>query len=159
MLHSCHCPQCGFLLILLVLPQTLPGHPQHGLRLWHFSLLLLLFSHSVMTDSSNPMDCSPQPPLSMEFSRQEYWSRLPFSSPGDLPDPGIEPVSPAWQMDPFLLSHQGSLDTPPRLPLSGLSLCRTPSSLFFLFSHPYLVTHMCGCFPHPVLPPTPFSAH
>ena len=31
----------------------------------------------------------------MEFSRQEYWSRLPFPSPGDLSDPGIEPVSPA----------------------------------------------------------------
>ena len=39
-----------------------------------------------------------QAPLSMEFSRQEYWSRLPFPPPGDIPDPGIEPeslVSPA----------------------------------------------------------------
>ena len=35
----------------------------------------------------------------MEFSRQEYWSGLPFPSPGDLPDPGIEPVSPALQAD------------------------------------------------------------
>ena len=35
----------------------------------------------------------------MEFSRQEYWSGLPFPSPGDLPDPGIEPVSPAFQAD------------------------------------------------------------
>ena len=34
-----------------------------------------------------------QAPLSMELSRQEYWSRLPFSSPGDPPDPGVEPVS------------------------------------------------------------------
>ena len=34
-----------------------------------------------------------QAPLSMEFPRQEYWSRLPFPSPGDLPDPGIEPMS------------------------------------------------------------------
>ena len=33
-------------------------------------------------------------PLSMEFSRQEYWSGLPFPTPGDLPDPGIEPTSP-----------------------------------------------------------------
>ena len=40
-----------------------------------------------------PMDCSPQAPLSMEFSRQEYWSGLPFPTPGDLPDSGIEPVS------------------------------------------------------------------
>ena len=38
-----------------------------------------------------------QAPPSMEFSRQEYWSGLPFPSPGDLPDPGIEPKSPAMQ--------------------------------------------------------------
>ena len=36
-----------------------------------------------------------QAPLSMEFFRQEYWSGLPFPLPGDLPDPGIEPTSPA----------------------------------------------------------------
>ena len=36
-----------------------------------------------------------QVPLSVGFSRQEYWSRLPFASPGDLPDPGIEPAPPA----------------------------------------------------------------
>ena len=38
-------------------------------------------------------------PLSMGFSRQEYWSGLPFPCPGDLPDPGIEPMSPALQTD------------------------------------------------------------
>ena len=54
-----------------------------------------------------PMDCSCQAPLSMGFSRQEYWSRLPFSSPGDLPDPGIKPESPALQVDFLHLSHQG----------------------------------------------------
>ena len=46
----------------------------------------------------NPMDCSLQAPLSMKFSRQEYWSGEPFHSPGDLPEPGIRPnslVSPA----------------------------------------------------------------
>ena len=37
-----------------------------------------------------------QAPLSMGFLRQEYWSGLPFPSPGDLPDPGNEPTSPAW---------------------------------------------------------------
>ena len=36
---------------------------------------------------------------SMEFSRQEYWSGLPFSPPGDLPDPGFKPRSPALQAD------------------------------------------------------------
>ena len=38
-------------------------------------------------------------PLSMGFSRQEYWSGLPFPSPGDLPNPGVEPRSPALQVD------------------------------------------------------------
>jgi len=40
-----------------------------------------------------------QAPLSMEFSRQEYWSGLPFPSPGDLPDPGIRHGSPAFQAE------------------------------------------------------------
>ena len=42
----------------------------------------------------DPVDCSLQAPPSMGFSRQEYWSGLSFPSPGDLPDPGIEPGSP-----------------------------------------------------------------
>ena len=42
-----------------------------------------------------PWTVAHQAPPSMGFSRQEYWSGLPFPSPGDLPDPGIEPVSPA----------------------------------------------------------------
>ena len=40
-----------------------------------------------------------QPPPSMVFSKQEYWSGLPLPSPGDLPDPAIEPGSPALQAD------------------------------------------------------------
>ena len=46
-----------------------------------------------------PWTVAYQAPQSMEFSRQEYWSGLPFSSPGDLPDPGIEPESPTLQAD------------------------------------------------------------
>ena len=46
-----------------------------------------------------PWTVAYQAPQSMEFSRQEYWSGLPFPSPGDLPDPGIEPGSPALQAD------------------------------------------------------------
>ena len=42
-----------------------------------------------------------QDPVSMGFSRQEYWSGLPFLSPGDLPNPGIEPRSPALQAGPL----------------------------------------------------------
>ena len=45
------------------------------------------------------MDCTHQAPLSMELFRQEYWSGLPFPSPENLPDPGIEPESPALQAD------------------------------------------------------------
>ena len=45
------------------------------------------------------MDCTCQAPLSMGFSRQKYWNRLSFPSPGDLPNPGIEPRSPALQAD------------------------------------------------------------
>ena len=41
----------------------------------------------------NPMVCRPQAPLSMGFSRQEYWNGLPCPPPGDLPDPGIKPAS------------------------------------------------------------------
>ena len=44
----------------------------------------------------------------MGFFRQEYPSGLPFPSPGDLPDSGIEPMSPAWQADSLPLSHLGS---------------------------------------------------
>ena len=46
-----------------------------------------------------PWTVAHQAPPSMEFSRQEYWSGLPFPSPGDLPDPRIEPGSPAIQAD------------------------------------------------------------
>ena len=46
-------------------------------------------------------------PPSMGFSRQEYWSGLPFPSPGELPDPGIEPGSPALQADALLSEPQG----------------------------------------------------
>ena len=46
-----------------------------------------------------PWTVAYQASLSMKFSRQEYWSGLPFPSPGDLPDPGIEPGSPASEAD------------------------------------------------------------
>jgi len=46
-----------------------------------------------------PCTVACQAPLTMGFSRQEYWSGLPFPSPGDLPDPGIELASPALQAD------------------------------------------------------------
>ena len=50
-----------------------------------------------------------QAPLSMRFSRPEYWSGFPFPPSGDLANPGIKPMSPALQADSLLLSHWGSL--------------------------------------------------
>ena len=52
-----------------------------------------------MSDSATPWTVAYQAPQSMGFSNQEYWSGLPFPSAGDLPDPGIEPGSPALQSD------------------------------------------------------------
>ena len=53
------------------------------------------------------MDCiAHQAPLSVEFVKQEHWSGLPFPSPGDLPDPGIEPASAAFQADSLLSEPQ-----------------------------------------------------
>ena len=48
---------------------------------------------------ATPWTVAYQAPPSMEFSRQEYWSGVPFPSPGDVPHPGIEPGSPALQAD------------------------------------------------------------
>ena len=56
----------------------------------------------------DPKDCRFQVPLSMEFSRQQYWSELPFPNPGDLPDPGIKPVPPALAGRFLRRNHQQS---------------------------------------------------
>ena len=56
-----------------------------------------------------------QAPLSMEFSRQEYWRELSFPPPGDLPDPGIKPRSPALQAD-------SSQSEPPQKPVSCIKI-------------------------------------
>ena len=56
-----------------------------------------------------PWTVAYQAPPSMGFSRQECWSGLPFPSPGDLPDPGIEPGSPTLQADALLSEPPGKL--------------------------------------------------
>ena len=58
-----------------------------------------MFSHSVVLTLCNIMDCSLPGSLSMEFSRQEYWGGLSCPSPGDPPNPGIEPRSSALKVD------------------------------------------------------------
>ena len=57
---------------------------------------------------ATPWTVAYQAPHSMGFPRQEYWSGLPFPSPGDLPDPGIEPGSPALQADALISEPPGS---------------------------------------------------
>ena len=59
---------------------------------------------------ATPWTVAPQAPLSMGFPRQACWSGVPFPSPGDLPDPGIELTSPALQVDSLPLSHQRSMN-------------------------------------------------
>ena len=54
-----------------------------------------VLSRSVVSDSVAPWTVAHQATLPMEFSRQEYWSELPFPTPGDLPNPGIKCMSPA----------------------------------------------------------------
>ena len=56
-------------------------------------------SRSVMPNSLRPYELTQQAPLSMEFSRQEYWSGYPFPSPRDLSNPGTEPKSPTLQAE------------------------------------------------------------
>ena len=63
------------------------------------------FSHVQLCETQWTVAC--QAPLSIEFPRQEYWSGLPFPSPGDLSDPGIEPRSPALQADCLPLEPPG----------------------------------------------------
>ena len=61
-------------------------------------LACVLVTQSCLT-LCDPLNCSPKAPLVMGFSKQEYWSGSPFPSPGDLPNPGIEPtslMSPSW---------------------------------------------------------------
>ena len=64
-------------------------------------------SRSVTSKSETPWTVARPAPLFMGFSSQQYWSRLPFSSPGDFPDPGIGLRSPAMQADSLLSEPPG----------------------------------------------------
>ena len=89
---SNHLILCRPLLLPLIFP---------SIRVLVLGILLLLllshFSHVQFFVTPCPVAC--QAPPSMGFSRQEYWIGLPFPTPGDLPDPRIEPGSPALQAD------------------------------------------------------------
>ena len=117
----------------------MPGLPLH--RLWKgFSNLSVCWNHLcvgvsrlVVCDSLQPQwTAAWQAPLSMEFSRQEYWSGLTLPSLGDLPNPGIEPGSPALQADSLSSEPQGK--QPAVYPSQSLWLSQSsmgPQSLHF----------------------------
>ena len=90
-----------------------------------------------------PWTVACQAPLSMEFSRQEYWSGLLFPSPGDLPDPGIEPRSAALQADSFTIWATRE--------------AQEGKSHFHLFHFPTLATLLraCGILSSPGIKPAP----
>ena len=117
-----------------------PGLPvhQHLLEFAQFMTTASVMPCSHLTSSFNPSRCmkvkvkslsrvqlfatpwtvAHQAPLSMEFSRQEYWSGVPFSSPGDLPNPGIEPRSPTLQADALPSEPPGK---PQELPIPTIN--------------------------------------
>ena len=73
-----------------------------------------MLSPSLVSDSfATPWTVPHQAPLSMGFPRQEYWSGLPFPPPEDLPDPGIEPVSPTLAGRFFTTEPLGRPSGPP----------------------------------------------
>ena len=94
---------------------------------------MLVFSHSVMSDSANTWTVICQAPLSMEFSRQEYWTGFRSPTAGDLPDPGIEPTS----LTSHALAGRFFSTVPPRKPkqwptVSGspvLLVCYSPGKI------------------------------
>ena len=75
---------------LIILLEKTISSVQYMYMLSHFNRIQLFVT---------PSSLAYQAPLSMGFSWQEYWSQMPFPSPGDLPDPGIEPGSPALEAD------------------------------------------------------------
>ena len=85
--------------------QSGPGADSHGRRPDSKVSEVKLLSRVQLF--STPWTVAYQAPLSMGFSRQEYWSGLPFPSPEDLPDPGIEPGSPAFRQTLYCLDLMG----------------------------------------------------
>ena len=74
---------------------------------WKWKVKVKSLSHVRLF--ATPWTVACQAPLSVGFSRQEYWSGLPFPSPGDLPDPGIEPGSPTLEADALTSEPPGLL--------------------------------------------------
>ena len=91
-----------------------------------------------MLDSATPRTVAHQASLSMEFSRQEHWSGLPFPSPEDLPSPGIEPRSPSLQADSLLSG-------PPGKPYIYICKIHIIYIHIWIYVHAYINVHACVC--------------
>ena len=107
-------------------------------------VFVCIYMHAKLLQSCptlcDPMDCSHQAPLSMGFSSQEYWNRLPCPPSRDLPDPGIKPtspVAPALQADSLPLSRPGK----PSLPLER---CSPPPSHLSRSSQSTELSSLCS---------------
>ena len=88
--------------------KDISGHYKY-IYLYLYIIYILTYESEVISRVrlfATPWTVAHQAPPSMEFSRQEYWSGLPFPSPGDLPDPRIEPRSPSLQADIYHLSRR-----------------------------------------------------
>ena len=81
-----------------------------------FHTIPCMLSHCHVQLFETPWTVVHQAPQSMGFSRWEYWNELPFSSPGDLPNPGIEPRSPALQTDSLPSELRGKPPIPYHIP-------------------------------------------
>ena len=111
---------------------------------------ILLFSHSVMSDCfATPWTVAHQVSLSMKFSREECWSRLPFPPPGDLPDPGIKPMSHFSRIGMWILYHWHHLGSPQySVPLFSVQTHLWESFLSFLspsWNSPEVILLWQGC--------------
>ena len=92
--------------LLLCLSPDSKSSNQHEVKLSLPTCMLSWFSHVRLCVT--PWTVASPVPLSIEVSRQEYWSGLPFPSPKDHTDPGIEPMSPLFQGHSLPLQYQGS---------------------------------------------------
>ena len=111
-----HCKICLVILFLFFFPK---GWEWDRKRRWETTFTISFLYHRVLYTFvviaaqllscvllfATPWTVAHQVPLSMEFPRQEYWSGLPFPPPGELPDPGIEPISLALLVDSLPPSH------------------------------------------------------
>ena len=101
-----------------------------------YTLCACVLSH--VQPSATLWGAAHQAPLSIGFFRQEYWSGLPFPSPGDLPDPGIKPTSLALQADSSSPSHRGRL--PYTLHLVSF-LLTSYTTWWYAYQNPAITVH------------------